>query len=184
MTLRKVPGALALGLLASLVAHAALFGDGHAMGGAYHALLVQAALAACVCLLTFFTALAWTESGAAADGSIIASRLRDRLPGLGAVIASAGAWYALAEAIEPQHAAASSVLAFGILALAGWLVLRLAGTLARVIGAAVLAIRRTAFAPRRPLRAPRPQLRPLPRRLLFARRRFARPPPILAAIRA
>ncbi len=45
VTLRKAPGALALGLLASLAAHAPLYGGGHAMGGTYHALILQAALA-------------------------------------------------------------------------------------------------------------------------------------------
>jgi hypothetical protein len=184
VTLRKVPGAVALGLLASLGAHAALFGDGHAVGGAYHALLLEGGLAAAVSLIAFFSALAWSESGLTADGSVVATRLRDGLPSLAAVFASAGAWYALAEAAEPQHAAAAPVFAIGVLALAAWLILRFARTIARAVGAAVFAIRGTVFAPRLPLRRCRPQLRPLPRRLLFARRRFARPPPIIAALRA
>ena len=184
MTLRKVPGVLALGLLASLTAHAVLYRGEHAMGGPYHAFLVQGALAAAVSLAVFFGALAWSASGATAQGSVVASRLRDRLPSLGTLMASAGAWYALAEAVEPQHAAASPVFAFAVLALSACLVMQLAAAVARAIGAAVFAIRRTAFAPRLLLRFRLPQLRPLPRRPLFSRRRFARPPPIIAALRA
>ncbi|MGB8907413.1 MAG: hypothetical protein WCC84_01555 [Candidatus Cybelea sp.] len=180
MTLRKVPGVLAWGLLASLAAHAALYRGEHAMGGPYHALLLQGAFAAGLSLIVFLGTLAWSASGATADGSVVASRLRDRLPNLGTVMASAGAWYALAEAAEPQHAAASPVFAFAVLALSACLVLRLAAAVARAIGAAVFAIRRTAFAPRMRLRFRLPQLRPLARRPLFTRRRFARPPPIAA----
>jgi hypothetical protein len=167
-----------------LGAHAALFGDGHAMGGAYHALLVQGALAVAVSLGAFFTALAFTQSGATADGSVVASRLRARLPDAGAVIACAGLWYTLAEAVEPQHAAVSPILAIALLAASACLVLRLAVAAARAIAAAVFAICHAAFAPRLPLRRRRPRLRPLQRRPLLARRRFARPPPIVAALRA
>jgi hypothetical protein len=171
-------------LLASLAAHAALFGDGHAMGGAYHALLVQGALAAGVSLIGFFTALAWTQCGATADGSVVASRLRDRLPSFASVAASAASWYALAETVESPHASASPLLAIVLLAASAWLVLRFAFAAARAISAAVFIIRSAAFAPRQPVRARRPQLRPLARRPIFARRRFARPPPIAAALRA
>jgi hypothetical protein len=184
VTFRKVPGVLALGLLASLTAHAVLYRGEHAMGGLYHALLVQGGLAAAVSLAAFFGALAWSASGATADGSVVASRLRDRLPGLGTLIASAGGWYALAEAVEPLHAAASPVFAFGVLALSACVVLRLASAVARAIGAAVFAVRRAVFAPRLLFRSRRPQLRPLPRRPLVSRRRCARPPPIVAALRA
>lgn len=184
MTLRKVPGALALGLLASLAAHAALFGDGHAMGGAFHAALLQAAVVAATGLLLGLSALAWSEGRLTADGSVIASRLRDRLPTTWGVIASAAAWYAVAEAIEPQHAAVSPLFAAIALAACGWLFLRLALAFVRVVGAAVFAIRRSSFSPRLPIRKRRPQLPPLSRRPVFARRRFARPPPIAAAARA
>jgi hypothetical protein len=184
VTLRKVPGALALGLLASLAAHTGLFGDGHAMGGAYHALLVQGALAAGVGLVAFFGALAWSDSGITADGSVVASRLRDRLPNVGGVLASAAAWYAAAEAVEPRHADAPALFEIAALVASAWLVRYLAGAVARAVGAAVFVIRRSAFAPRLPVRRRRSQRTPLPRRPLLARRRFARPPPIIAAYRA
>ena len=63
VALRKVPGCLALGLSASLAAHAALYGGEHAIGGAYHALLVQIALAAALGFIALVGALAWAQSG-------------------------------------------------------------------------------------------------------------------------
>ena len=69
MALRKVPAAFALGLLASILAHGGLYGGEHAMGGGYHALLLQAALAGGVGLLVFFGLLAAT---ALARGGIMA----------------------------------------------------------------------------------------------------------------
>jgi hypothetical protein len=180
VTLRKVPGALALGLLASLVAHAALFGGDHTMGGAYHALLLQVALAGGLSLLIFFGSVAWSARDPA-DGSILAARLRERLPSLSAVLAAAAAWYGLAESLEPAHAAASPILLVVALGLAAWLVRRAARSIAEAFAAAVLAILRTSFSPRTPawnrrrkrsfvLQIVRPECR-----------RFARPPPIASA---
>jgi hypothetical protein len=178
VTLRKVPGALALGLLASLAAHAALFGGEHAMGGTYHALLVQAALGTAVSLLVFFGALAWTESANAAQGTVLAVRLRERLPGLASTAAATLLWYSAAETIEPHHAGASPLAAALILVAAAWLVLRLAGATVDVLSGAVIAILRLSFAPRTPWWRRRSAARPLARRPLLTRRRFARPPPV------
>lgn len=150
------------------------------MGGTYHALLFQGALAAGLSLLVFFGALAWSESGGTADGSVLAARLRERLPGLSAILGAAAVWYAAAEAIEPHHAGVSPIAAILSLAAAAWLVLRLASAVAHALAATVLAILRAAFSPRTPLWRRRPRLRPLLQRPLCARRRFARPPPIAA----
>lgn len=154
------------------------------MGGAYHALLLQIALSGGLSLLVFFAALALNESGGAADGSIVAARLRERLPGIAAVVAAAAAWYAVAEGIEPHHAGPSPLLALLVLAAVSWIVLRFAGAAVRTLAAAVLSILGVSFAPRAPSWARRPAPRPFPRRPLFTRRRFARPPPIVAALRA
>ncbi len=87
--------------------------------GRYHALLVQAALAGTVGFAVFFGALACSESSIAADGSVVAARLRDRLPGLGIVIASAAVWYAFAERVEPHHAGCPPLFAAAVLAACG-----------------------------------------------------------------
>lgn len=182
VTLRKVPAALALGLLASLVAHAGLYRGDHAMGGAYHALLLDAAGAAAVGLALVLAAFARMGSRLIADGSVVAARLQGRLPSLGAVVASATLWYATAESIEPRHGAASPAAALIALAVAAWLVLRIARWFAAALARVAIAIARVQFSPRAPAWQRRPQSRPVARRQLLARRRFARPPPIATLI--
>ena len=179
MTLRKVPGALALGLLASIGAHAVIFGDEHVMGGAFHGLLVQIALVAGGGLLAFFSALAWGQASAA-DGSIVAARLRERLPGVVPVLFCAALWYAGAESLEPRHEAASPAAMLLVLAALSWLVLRLAGLVAGILAGAIFAAARARFAARAPVWARRARPQVASQRTRLARRLFARPPPIAA----
>ena len=181
VTLRKVPGTLTLGLLASLAAHAALYGGGHAMGGSYHGLLLEAALAGAAGLLAIFGAIAWSESGITADGSVVAARLRTQLPRNAGVLLAAGFWYVAGEAIEPHHAAAPFVGSFCLIVVFAYAVLWLARVATAALARAVLAIARASFSPRPPLWRRRPRPRPLYRRAYHARRRFARPPPIAVA---
>jgi hypothetical protein len=178
VTLRKVPAALALGLLASILAHGGLYGGEHAMAGSYHALLLQAALAGGVGLLVFFGLLAASGANAALDGSVLATRLAERLPGYGSLLVATAAWYGIAECLEPHHAAASLLAVPLSLAGASWLVALLSRGVLAVLAGAVIAAWRAAFSPRTPewfrrLQSPRPT-----RRILWTRRRFARPPPI------
>jgi hypothetical protein len=178
VTLRKVPGALALGLLASLVAHGGLFGREHSMGGDYHGLLLQLALAAGAGLLFFFGSVAWKGARAAVDGSILASRLGDRLPGFASVCAASMLWYALAECAEPHHAVASWIAVPLFLAAASWLVRLAARAALAVLAGAILAVFRHVFAARTPSWSARATQRRPVRRVLWTRRRFARPPPV------
>lgn len=178
VTLGKVPGALALGLLASLAAHAALYGGEHAVGGAYHALLLQITLAGALGFVALAGALAWTQSGLSADGSVLAVRLRERLPGLGSVIPATAAWYVAVEAIEPHHAAAPAIALLAALVAASYAVLRLAHAITNALARAVIAISRTPFSPRAPAWRRRPRGRLIARPSFLTRRRFARPPPI------
>jgi hypothetical protein len=182
--LRKVPGALALGLLASLVAHAALYGGEHAVGGGYHALFVQAAVTGVLGLLVGFGALAWSGSSGTADGSILAARLSSRLPGGAAILASASLWFVVGEGVEPHHAGATPWLMVLSLTAASWIVRLLARALVACLARAVFAISRLTFSPRTPHWARRPRLQPIRHRILCTRRRFARPPPISATVRA
>lgn len=182
VSLRKIPGALALGLLASLVAHTALYGGGHAMGGAYHELLLEAAAAGSIGLLTLLGALAWLGARRASDGSILAARLGAHVPNLYAVAASAAGCFALAEWVEKPHAGGGVLPAAGCLLLAAWLVLTLARAAVRALAGAVVAIVAGAF-DRRPLPVRIARRDPAPRALRspLLRRRFARPPPIANA---
>jgi hypothetical protein len=182
VTLRKVPGALALGLLASLAAHAALYGGDHAMGGAYHALLLEAALAGAVGLLVFFGGMAWAESGLTANGSVLAVRLRERLPTLWATTASAAGCYGLSEGLEPHHTSASSVATAIALIAGAWLVRSVVRAVVDVFASAAVATLQVSFAPRTPSWNRRERVRPIPRRTPLIWRRFARPPPIVSVL--
>lgn len=178
MTLRKVPAALALGLLASMLAHGGLYGGEHAMGGGYHAALVQTALAGAVGLFLFFGLLAASGKNSVVNGSVLAARLLERLPGYGPLCIAAAAWYGVAECLEPQHAAASLLGVPLLLAAASWLVAVLTRCIVAVLAGALIAAWRAAFSPRTPTWSARSySLRPT-RRILWTRRRFARPPPI------
>jgi hypothetical protein len=178
VSLRKVPGSLALGLFASLAAHAALFGGEHAIGGAYHAVLIQIAVAAALGFVALAGALAFAQSGFSTDGSIVAARLRERLPGIGSVVAAAAAWYAGIETVEPHHAGVPAFALLAALAVASYAALRLARAITDAFARAAIAISRTSFSPRAPAWCRRPRGRPIPRRPVLTRRRFARPPPI------
>ena len=178
MTLRKVPAALALGLLVSILAHGGLYGGEHAMGGGYHALLLQVALAGGIGLVVFFGLLAASGTSAAVDGTVLATRLAERLPGYGSLLLASAAWYGVAECLEPHHAAASLLAVPLSLAAATWLVALLSRGVVAVLAGAVIGAWRAPFSPRTPawlrrLQSPRPT-----RRILWTRRRFARPPPI------
>jgi hypothetical protein len=178
VTPRKVPAALALGLLASILAHGGLYGGEHAMGGSYQAMLLQTAVAGGIGLLVFFGLLAASGANATVNGSVLAARISERLPGFGSLCLSAGAWYVVAECLEPHHAAASLLAVPFSLAAASWLIALLSRGIVAVLAGAVIAAWRTSFAPRTPawfrrLQSPRPT-----RRIFWTRRRFARPPPI------
>lgn len=181
MALRKVPGGLALGLLASLGGHAALYGGEHAVGGPYHAWLVQIALVAAAAFVAMIGALAWIQSGSSTDGSILAARLRERLPGLGSVVAAAATWYVGVEAVEPHHAGVPAIALLAALAAASYAALRLAHAITDAFARVVIAIARTSFSPRTPAWRRRPRGRVIARRSFLTRRRFARPPPIAFA---
>jgi hypothetical protein len=178
VTLRKVPGALALGLLASLMAHGGLYGGEHSVGGNYHGLLLQAAFSGAVGLFGFFAWLALNDARTAVTGSILAARFRERLPGYGPLLVAATMWYAAAECLEPHHAAASWLAVPLLLAAASWLVALIARGALAVLAGAILAVFRTIFAAHKPFWFARSLRRRRTRRVLWTRRRFARPPPI------
>ncbi len=178
---RRVPGALALGLLASLGAHALLYGGEHAMGGGYHFLLVQVAIAGALSLVIGLSALAWSAAGFIPNGSVLAARLNDRLPGLAAVAAATALWFAIAEAIEPHHAGAAPLAILLALGAMAWIVRQIAIVAVACIARVAFAIARLAFSTRTPNWVRRPETPAPLRRIFCGHRRFARPPPIATA---
>jgi hypothetical protein len=152
------------------------------MGGNYHAGLVQVAIAAVLGLLFGLTALAWSAAGHTPDGTILAARLNERLPGLAALAAATAFWFAIAEAVEPHHAGAAAFVTVVALLVAACVVRQIAVAAVALLARIVFAIARLIFTPRAQLSTRRPAT-PAPfRRILRGRRRFARPPPIALAL--
>lgn len=181
MTLQKVPGGLALGLFAALAAHAALYGGEHAIGGGYHGVLMQITLLAALGFVALIGALAWTQSGCSTEGSVLAARLRERLPGFGSLMAAAAAWHVGVEALEPHHAGVPGIALLAALAMASYAALRVARAIIHVFARAAIAMFRTSFSLRALAWRRRRRERPIPRRSFLTRRYFARPPPIAFA---
>ena len=183
VTLRQLPGAIVLGLVAALVTHAVLFGGEHAWGGAYHSAFLEFTLAAVTGLTAAAGALLWSGARCAADGTVLAARMRAMLPGWGAIAAAGTAWYLLGERLEAAHAGVPLLAVVLILALAAWIVLRVAATAVRALAGIVFAIVRLLVVHRR-IRLPFDVAwREAPRYAhddKYWARRFTRPPPVTA----
>jgi len=180
VTLRRVPAALALGLVAALAAHAALFDGGHAMGGAYAGILVDLAALGGAGLAATVVLLAGART--AADGTVLAARIRELLPGWGEITTSGALWYALGERLEVAHAGVPFFAVVVILALAAWLVLRVASAALRALADIVFAIVRLVGCQAEPIEAPLKVSSALARahRDTVWRARLLRAPPVIA----
>jgi hypothetical protein len=181
---REFPGALALGLLASLGAHTVLYGGGHEMGGAYHEEFITMALAALGGFLVAFGALAWTGSRHAADGSVLAARLLRRLPGIAPVLVATALCFAAGERLEPQHASVSAWALVAAIVASAWLLVFLARGAIKALAQAVVIFSTPGYAQRKPiwLRRAAPVFAVATAPSL--RRRYARPPPAANVPRA
>lgn len=140
VTLRQLPGATVLGLLAAIVAHGVLFGGSHAWGGAYHTALLLLAFAAVVGLTAGALALLWSGERCAADGTILAARLRELMPGWSAVAVSAAGWFMLGECLEVAHSGVPLLILVVILSASAWMVRSFASFALRALAGIVFAI--------------------------------------------
>jgi hypothetical protein len=181
VTLRQLPGATVLGLVAALVAHAVLFGKEHAWGGAYHSAFLQLTLAAVAGLVAAAGALLWSGARCAADGTVLAARMRSMLPGWGAIAVAGAVWYTLGERLEARHAVVPLAAIVLLLVLIAWLLTRLASAALRALATFVFAIARGAKRESRPpfafVRRVAPHYAQDERAW---HRRFTRPPPVTA----
>jgi hypothetical protein len=177
-----MPGAIALGLLASLFTHAVLFGNGHSVGGTLHEVLLQGVAATAVALVVAWVALAWSGRHAA-DGSVLGARLSARLPAWPWVAACAAAWYLIIEHAEAPHAGPGLALALAVLTAVAAIVCSFARALVRSIALVVVAISASQFRPRI-VTVRRPYRRVIRPSAPALRRRYARPPPIASLVRA
>jgi hypothetical protein len=185
VTLRQLPGAAVLGLVAALVTHVLLFGREHAWGGSYHDALLDLTLAATAALASATGALLWSGARCAADGTVLAARIRELLPGWGVVAAFGAAWFAFGERIEPAHDGVPVLAIVVVLAVTAWLIVRFATAALRLLADFVFAIAIAIAALCHPepldgmgLRTPAAP-RQAQRDTVWCRR-FSRPPPVAA----
>ena len=176
--LRQFPAIAILGLLASLVAHTASYGNNHEAGGTYHSALILLALGGAGALAVGVAALAWFGVRRHADGSILACALRPLVPPVAALAVSASLWFAAIESLEPDHAWHASFILVAFFLIAASLLINMASrALVRAIAEIVVAIARAPFARRPVCYRRRFTHRSSARRTDFVYRRFARPPP-------
>lgn len=184
MTLRQMPGALLLGLLASLAAHALAFGQGHTEGGAYHGFLMNLALCGAGTGLCAAMLAAFGRAPTCAQGSILACRLAAFVPGVRVVAASGLAWFAAIESFEPAHAGVSLLVVAAGMLLAALALRHLALFVLRLLAQLALSTARPGFAMRAPFvlrRAVAPAFVPA---RIFAPHHVTRPPPALSLLPA
>ncbi len=176
MSLRQLPGALILGLLASLAAHAAGFGGSHMEAGAYHELLSTVAFAGAGGTLIVAIAAAFGTGGKCAQGTVLAARLCAWIPRARAVAVAGGVWFAFIESLEPAHGPASFIIIALAMLVAALALRGLAVLTARALANCVIAIARIATA-RRTIFLVRRYSSPAIVTPHLARRIVTRPPP-------
>lgn len=177
--LGRVVRAFALGVPATLVAHALSFGADHEVGGRFNGAVFSIAIVALAGFVLGCVAVAW-RGRTVADGSILACRLRGRLPATSSIFLSAAVLFAGCELLEPAHGFGNVLVIAGLLVACSWCVRATARVIASVIALATVAIESTRF-----------DLRPVMWRAFYvgpvllaisvpARFPFVRPPPVNA----
>ncbi|MGA8797376.1 MAG: hypothetical protein WB526_09995 [Candidatus Cybelea sp.] len=175
--LRRLPGALTLGLLAAFASHALVYGNGHVMGGAYADALRSLAAAAVTALAAFWTAIAWVSRGRVSNGSILACSMASVMPSVFSVIVAASGWFYFVESVESGHSAPPSALIVGALVIAGGAVTFLSRAVLRALAKIVFAMKSGGFkrrSPWTPVADTSVSLEPVARTW----RLFSRPPPM------
>lgn len=177
--LRGLPGALALGLLASVLGHMAGYGNEHTMGGAYHGMLLVLADVGVGSFLLAAAAVAVAGAGRATEGSILAARLADWVPDVPMLALATVGWFSITEAVEGTHPRGDTILVVLALVVAMFVVRGIVRAIITTISKLAITINCAEFAPRSyaPLRRFE---RPLSlQSSVHSRRLFARPPPSL-----
>jgi hypothetical protein len=180
MRARELPGALALGLLASLAAHGAAYGGGHSIAGPYHAELFGLAAALGFCSLAACAALAFLGAGHVASGSVLAGRLGRYLPGPFPLLGLTCAWFAITERVEPHHAQAPVVSLVFFVVVASLAVRELSRALLTALARVVIGVRARSFAKHTDVWVRRVAPVLPASSLLLVARSYARPPPYWA----
>ncbi|HET7813394.1 MAG TPA: hypothetical protein VFL13_03390 [Candidatus Baltobacteraceae bacterium] len=167
--------AAALGLPSALLAHALVFGNDHAAGGALQsAVLAFAALALVLCVSL--------RAARLAQGSVVARRMLDCVPHAATLAAASGAWFGIIELCESPHAIPPLAVAAAIAIACFVIIAALRGT-ARCIATIALAVitaLREFVIPALPAADIAFALAPASLPLARTHRLFSRPPPALS----
>jgi hypothetical protein len=175
---RRVPGALCLGLLAAFLAHIAVYGGSHAMGGTYAETLRLLAITTTLAAGTAWLATGWAGHGRLCNGTVIVARMARLLPSTPSVAIAAVGWFSLAESIEGSHGDASIIVLAGALLFASLVVGKVAKIGLRVVAEIVFGMRWRSFIPRLPSWTPIDLCPAFVQQDAIKRHYFARPPPI------
>lgn len=176
--MRRLPGALALGLIAAFLAHTVVYGNDHVMGGSYGAALRTLASAAVLGFGAFWFAICLASRGRLCDGSVLSASIRRFFPSFMGVVAGSFGWFWLAESVEDGHVWAPTVCIVLALLVAVAVIRLVALATLRALAKIAFLYFSAAFENRAPSWIPfvdRPIVRvPIVRVL----RLFSRPPPI------
>jgi hypothetical protein len=175
---RRVPGALALGLLAAYAAHSIAFGNDHVMGGPYADVLRTTASVATLAFTGMWIAIGWINGGYIRNGSVFNAATSKFTPSTVGVFTAALGWFCFAESVEHGQLTGPSVLAAVALLLASVVVNVLSRTFLRAMTRIVFAAISVAFRRRLPNWLAIADERPSPEPFVRTRRLFSRPPPI------
>jgi hypothetical protein len=175
---RRLPGALALGLLSAFSAHALLYGHGHAMGGSCGAALQALAFAATAGFGACWFAICIASHGRLRQGSVLTASISNQVPSLPALFVTSLGWFWLAESLESGHAWAPKGCIVLALLLAAALIRRMATAVLRALARIALAGDASEFNDRAPFWIPIARRAVLGLPLVHTLRLFSRPPPI------
>ncbi len=174
---RRIGLGLLLGLPAAVLAHVAVFGNEHVIGGTQHGSLLTATFVAAAAALAALAFAALRCARSVATGSVLSACLRPTLPSAAGLFAASALWFAGIESFEAPHAI-PGLLAASVLAAVSLAIVAASHWFVRALAAVAL----TLFAPPSARRTPLALLRRAARtvRLRPAGERcylFSRPPP-------
>jgi hypothetical protein len=176
IVIRRFSGTVVIGLFAAMAAHAAVYGNGHVLGGAYAgAVQILSAIGAAFVVGLWF-AVGWASKGIS-NGSIVKTRLGELLPSWPSITAAAVVWFSVVESLEHDgHADAPASVLIAAIVVFSFLARALGRAFLQVLSDAVFGDRGLAPKSRMPGWTMTAAV-PVAPRASFGRARVARPPP-------
>lgn len=104
--IRRLLGAIGLGLPAAVLAHAILYSNDHAMGGSHRELFSLFASTTVLGFAAFWIVLSLIGRGRICQGRVLNAAINQLLPSAESLFAATFGWFWLAESIESGHGSA------------------------------------------------------------------------------